>query len=87
MEITLKWEIIRIRKRIGHRFFHKESMKFQNISKMVLNVCYAQESVTNEKTDKLEAICPPLFQSWGQKNQAPEGTEGLPYWKIVTIEY
>ena len=34
---------------------------------MVLKLCYAQESVTNERMDKPEAICPLLFQRWGHK--------------------
>ena len=40
-------------------------MKFQNISIYGLKLCYAQESVTNERTDKPEAIWPPFVQKVG----------------------
>ena len=47
-DITLKWEIIRIRKKImGHSFFHEESIyeNFKTLAYMVLvKLCFAQES-------------------------------------------
>ena len=53
---------------------------FKTLAYMVLKLCYAPESVTNERTnvtnertDMPEAICPPtpnFFQSWGHNKLA-----------------
>ena len=59
------------KKTTGHLFFHEESiyyMKFQNISIHGFKVMLCTRK-RDEQTDKPEAICPQLFQSWGHQNK------------------
>ena len=52
------------KKNTGHLYFNEESIyEFKTLAYMALKFCYAQERVTNERTnerkDKPEAIPPP----------------------------
>ena len=53
-EITLKWKIIRLRKQYGLPTFlwGIHIWNFNIFAYMVVKLCYAQESVTNERTNE-----------------------------------